>query len=345
MYIPSHYTDPDSEYWHLVNHVTVWDVGCERQLEISGPDALAFTDYLTPRDLTTCAVGQGKYVVLTSEEGGIVSDPVLMRVAKDRFWLSTADADILLWARGVALHADMDVDLSEPDVSPMQIQGPKAKDVMAALLGPKVLDLPYYHFMEAKVDGIPVLVTRTGWSAEVGYEVYLRDGRKGDALWSKVMEAGKPFDILPSGPSEARRLEAGILNLPSDINLDTNPFEVGLGWLVDEDKKADYIGKAALRKIRKKGATRKLVGVEIDGEPFRGWVPEYWPVTSGGTQIGDLTGGAYSLRLKKNIGYAMVPIRFAARGTALTVVTPMGERTATVVRKPFIDPKKETPKS
>ncbi len=345
MYIPSHYADPVAEYWHLVHHVTVWDVGCERQVEISGNDALAFTDYLSPRDLTKCKVGQGKYVIITSEEGGIIGDPVLMRVERDRFWLSVADSDVLLWAKGVALHAGMDVDITEPDVSPMQIQGPKAKEVVRALIGPKVLDLPYYHFLEAKVDGIPVIVTRTGWSAEVGYEIYLRDGGRGADLWEKVLAAGKPFDIRPTGPSEARRIEAGILNCPSDINLGTNPFEVGLGWQVEEGKKADFVGKKALARIRNEGPKRKLVGVEIGGPPLSGWVPEYWPVTTGHKAVGTLTAGAFSPRLEKNIGYAMVPIRHAKLGTKLTVVTPMGERPATVVKKPFIDPRKEIPKS
>ncbi|MGQ0798014.1 MAG: glycine cleavage T C-terminal barrel domain-containing protein, partial [Methanobacteriota archaeon] len=325
--------------------VTVWDVGCERQVEIAGKDALAFANRLTPRDLTTCAVGQGKYAVITSEEGGIVGDPVLLRVAKDRLWLSVADSDVLLWAKGVALHAGMDVDISEPDVSPIQIQGPKAKDVLKALVGPKVLDLPYYRFMEATVDGIPVLVTRTGWSAEVGYEIYLRDSTRWADIWEKDLTDGRPFDLRPTGPSEARRIEAGILNCPSDIHLGTNPFEVGLGWQVEEGKKADYIGKKALGRIRKEGPKRKLVGVEIGGPPFRGWVPEYWPVTRDGKAIGTLTAGAYSPRLEKNIGYAMVPIRFAKLGTTFTVTTPMGDRDATVVKKPFIDPKKEIPKS
>ena len=345
MYIPSHYTTPDEEYWHLVNHVTLWDVGCERQVEISGPDGFDFANALTPRDLTQCKVGQGKYVVISSDEGGIVSDPVLLRLGKNRFWLSVADADVLLWAKGVALHADMDVEIQEPDVSPMQIQGPKAKDVVGALIGPKALELPYYHFLTTKIDGIPVLVTRTGWSAEVGFEVYLLDGSQGDALWNRVMDAGKPHNIRPTGPSEVRRLEAGILNLPSDINLDTNPYEVGLGWLVDEKKKADYIGKKALARIRKEGVKRKLVGVEIGGEPFQGWVPEYWPVLAQHREVGVLTGGAYSPRLRKNIGYAMVPIAHSKLGTALTVRTPTVDRAATVVRKPFIDPKKEIPKS
>jgi aminomethyltransferase len=346
MYIPSHYVeDPEEEYGHLVNHVTMWDVGCERQVEIWGPDALAFADYLTPRDLTRCRVGQGKYVVIVDGDGGIVNDPVLMRIAADRFWLSTADSDLLLWAKGVALHLDHDVTIREPDVSPMQIQGPKAKDVVGALAGPRVRDLPYYHFLETSLDGIPVLITRTGWSAEVGFEIYLRDATQGTRLWDLVAEAGRPFGMRATGPGEARRIEAGILNYPSDINLDLNPFEAGLGWLVDEAKAADYVGKEALARIRTEGPRRKLVGLEIHGERFRSWVPEHWPVRKGRDVVGRLTAGAYSPRLEKNIGYALVPIGLSKLGTKLVVETPMGDREATVVKKPFIDPKKEIPKS
>jgi len=346
MYIPSHYTDPVDEYWHLVNHVTMWDVGCERQVEISGPDGYEFMEYLTPRDLSDCKVGQAKYVVLTDEQGGIVNDPVLTRLGKNHFWLSTADSDVLLWAKGVAVHADMDVEIREPDVSPMQIQGPKSKDVLQALVGPKVADLVYYHFMEVTINGIPVIVTRTGWSAEVGYEIYVRDGSRGGDLWTRVAEAGRPFGIRPTGPSEMRRIEAGILNYPSDISLEYNPFEAGLGWLVDLDKKHAFIGKKALRRIKRDGVTRKLVGVEIPGEKVvEPWLPEHWPVKTDRGVIGKLTALAMSPRLEKNIGYAWVPIEHSKLGTRLTIVTPAGDREALVVKKPFIDPKKELPKS
>jgi aminomethyltransferase len=345
MYLPSYFDDPVNEYWHLVNHVAMWDVGVERQVEISGPDGFAFANLLTPRDLSACKVGQGKYVVITDDRGGIINDPVLLRLGKNRFWLSASDSDLLLWAKGVAIHSDMDVEIREPDVSPMQVQGPKSKDVLKALVGPKVLDLPYYHFLETTIDGIPVVVTRTGWSAEVGYEIYLCDGRRGVDLWRRVMEAGKPFNIRPTGPSDIRRIEAGILNYGSDMTLENNPYEVGLGWLVDEGKKADYIGKKALKRIKKEGVKQKLVGVEIDGPPMGSWLREAAPVLHDGREIGDLRASVFSPRLKKNIGYAMVPMAHAKLGTDLTVRLKDGDRRAIVVRKPFLDPSKSTPKS
>jgi glycine cleavage system aminomethyltransferase T len=345
MLFPICFADFEAEYWHLLEHVTLWDVAVERQVEITGPDAFAFTSMLTPRDLAKCAVGQGKYVVITAEDGGIVNDPVLLRLGENHFWLALADSDVLLWARGLALNSGMRVHVTEPDVSPLQIQGPKAKDVVQSLFGDAVTKLRYYWFLETKLDGIPVVVTRTGWTGEVGYEVYLRDGSRGDELWERIMEAGRPYCIRPAGPSDIRRVEAGILNLGADMTMENNVYEVGLDYLVDEGKPSDYIGRDALRKIRATGVRRKLVGIEIDGDRIE-MNAVRWRVKAGGDTIGRATSALYSPRLKKNIGYAMVPVEHAAPGTALRVKMPgIGERAAKVVARPFIDPKKEIPKS
>ena len=345
MFFPINFDDLEREYEALLNDVTVWDVSVERNVEITGPDALGFTNLLTPRDLSQCAVGQGKYVVITAADGGIVNDPVLMRLGENHFWLALADSDVLLWAKGVAVHSGMKVNIAEPDVSPMQVQGPKSKQVVQALFGDKVLDLPYYTFLDTKLDGISVIVTRTGWSAEVGFEIYLRDGSRGVELWERVMEAGKPHNIRPTGPSDIRRIEAGILNYGADMTLENNPYEVGLGWLVDEDKQASYIGKQALRRIKAEGVKRKLVGVEIEGGRIEFNMTK-WEVRRNGQRVGRITSAIYSPRLETNIGYAMLPNEFAALGTQVTVVMEDREaRKATVVQKPFVDPKKDIPKS
>src|SRR5437667_628398 len=343
MYLPGLYTDPFEEYWHLINHVTLWDVSVERQVEISGRDGAKFAELITPRDLTKCDVGQGKYVVITDENGGIINDPVLIRLEKNRFWLSLANSDTLLWAKGVAVNSGMDVDISEPDVSPLQVQGPDSKNVLKDLVGPAVLDLGYYYFMNAKIDGIPVVITRTGWTAEVGYEVYLTDGRRGVELWDRIMEAGKKYEIRPIAPWEIRRSEGGIRNYGSDMTLENNPYEVSLSWLVDLNKKADFIGKKALAKIKKEGVKRKLVGLEIDGPQIHAWATEFWDVKKDGKKVGHLTALTYSPRLEVNIAYAWVPIRLAKLGTRLTIATSAGARDATVVKQPFVDPKKSTP--
>lgn len=344
MLFPICFGDLEDEYWHLINHVTLWDVAVERQLEITGRDAFTFVNMLTPRDLTRCAVGQGKYVVITAEDGGIINDPVLLRLGENHFWLALADSDVLLWARGVALNAGLDVRIGEPDVSPVQIQGPKAQLVVQALFGDRVPQLPYYHFVETALDRIPVVVTRTGWTGEVGYEVYLRDRSRGAELWDRIMAAGKPHDIRPTGPSDIRRIEAGILNWGADMTLDDNPYEVGLDRLVDEDKRTDFIGRRALRQVKAAGARRKLVGIEIAGDAL-GLNMTRWPVRADDQVVGYVTSAVFSPRLRKNIGYALVPAVHAALGTCLRVDLPgAAARSATVVAKPFVDPEKAIPR-
>lgn len=341
---PIRYDDLEAEYWHLLHHVTLWDVAVERQVEITGPDAFRFTNMLTPRDLSKCAVGQGKYVLITAPDGGIVNDPVLMRLGENHFWLALADSDVLLYAMGLAALQDMDVELREPDVSPLQIQGPRSKDVVEALFGADILKLKYYWFRETDLDGIPVVITRTGWTAEVGYEIYLRDGSRGTDLWERIMAAGRPFKIRPTGPSDIRRVEAGILNYGADMTLENNPFEVGLERLIDFDKEQEFMGREALRRIRTAGVSRKLVGVDIGGDrlPFN---EQKWPVREGDRSVGHISSALYSPRLEKNIGYGWVPVELSSLGTKLVVETPFGEAPALVVPIPFVDPTKEIPKS
>src|SRR5213083_2474587 len=343
-FLPSYYDDPVTEYWHLLKHVALWDVAVERNVEIRGPDGLDFMQLLTPRDLEKCRVGQGKYVLITDDAGGILNDPVLLRLEEHRFWIALADSDILLWAKGVARGSGLDVTISEPDASPLQVQGPKSKALMADLFGEKVTALRYYFFAKADLDGIPLLVTRTGWTGEVGYELYLLDGSLGGQLWDAVVKAGKRYNLRPTGPSDIRRIEAGILNYGADMTIENNPYEVDLDRLVDLDKSSDFVGKAALQRIKDEGPKWKLVGIEIDGKPIEFNVTK-WVVTAGGRAVGRVTSAIHSPRLKANIGYAMLPITHADLGMELTVQHPDGPRTATVVKKPFIDPGKEIPKS
>ena len=349
MLLPTLYDDPVTEYWALLTHVTMWDVAAERCVEISGSDALEFTNLLTCRDLTTCAVGQCKYVLLTEARGGIVNDPVLLRLEEDRFWLALADSDALLFAKGVAALAKMDVDVVEADVSPMQIQGPSSKDVVRDLFGHGIADLRYYWCAEAELNGIPVVVSRTGWTGEVGYEIYLRDSSRGDELWRLVEEAGAAFGIRPIAPSEARRIEAGIFNYGSDMRTEDTPFHItGLERLVELEQDGDFIGRDALRRIADEGVDRKLVGIDIEGAPMtnEGALNDLWPVHEpGGVPIGRVTAGAWSPRLERNIGYAWVPVSHMEIGTRLELRAGEGARGAIVAALPFVDPNKEIPKS
>jgi aminomethyltransferase len=340
MLLPIRYDGFGKEYQSLRAGVTLWDVAVERNVEIAGPDGLRFAELLTPRDLSKCPVGEGRYVLLTDEAGGIVNDPVLLRLEENRFWLACADSDVLLWAKGVARGAGLRVELRELDVAPLQVQGPKSREVMQALFGDRVARLRYYEFFEATVSGIPLLVTRTGWTGELGFELYLLDPARGTALWDAVMAAGRPHGIVPTGPSDIRRIEAGILNYGIDMTLENNPYELGLERLVDLDKASDFIGREALRTISKQGVKRRLVGVELEGAPLDLNMTRY-PIRP----AGHVTSVVHSPRLARNIGYAQVPIEHAALGTRLEVETPDGMRRATVLDMPFVDPKKALAKS
>ncbi len=340
MYIPRDFGDPEQNFWNLVNEAILCDVAVERQVEITGPDAARFTQLLTCRDLSTMQVGQCKYILITNAEGGLLNDPVLLRLAEDHFWISLADSDILLWAQGVATHAGMDVSIREPDVSPLQLQGPKSGAIMTALFGDWIEELAYYWLRETELDGIPLVVSRTGWSSELGYEIYLRDGSRGDELWEKIMAVGAPLGLKPGHTSSIRRIEGAMLSYHADATIDTNPFELGLDRLVAVDSAVDFIGKDALRRIRDEGVTRKQVGIVIEMEPLTGPNTTFWPITVGAEHVGEVTSAVWSPRLAQNIALAMVRIDAAEVGTALTVETNLGQKAATVVEKPFYDPKK-----
>ena len=340
MYIPRDFGDPRQNFWYLVNDAILCDVSVERQVQIKGPDAAKFTQFLCCRDLSKCQVGQCKYVLITDQDGGIINDPILLKLAEDHFWLSIADSDVLLWARGVAVNSGMDVDISEPDVSPLQLQGPKSRDVLRAAFGDAPTELKYYRFMEFDWDGVPLIISRTGWSSELGYEIFLRDGTQGDKLWEHLMAVGGPLGLKPGHTSSIRRIEAGMLSYHADMTLANNPYEMGMGRLVDLDMEADFISKAALTLIKERGVSQQLVGLEIDGDPFVGSNDFLWPILKESVKVGTVTSAIYSPRLQKNIALAMISIDHTASGRVLQVDKLSETRACTVVPIPFYDPKK-----
>ena len=271
MYFPIRFDSFESEFETLLNGVTLWDVAVERCLEIDGPDGFRFAQLLTPRDLSRCAVGQGKYVLICDSDGGIINDPVLTRMDENTFWFALASSDALLFARGLKnAYPDLDVTIREADVAPLQIQGPKSKDLMAKLIGPEILDLRYYFWTEAKIAEAPVVITRTGWTSEVGYEVYLTDTTRGVEVYDAIMEAGADFGIRPTGPSDIRRIEGAIFNWGADMTYENDPLEMGLERLVDWDLSDDAsISMRALRTIKERGVRRQINGVELDGDPSK----------------------------------------------------------------------------
>lgn len=340
MYIPRDFGDPEQNFWNLVNDAILCDVAVERQVEITGPDAAKFVQMLTPRDLSKMVVGQCKYILITNADGGILNDPILLRLAENHFWISLADSDILLWAQGVAVHSGMDVTIGEPDVSPLQLQGPKSGEIMRALFGDSIMDLKYYWLREVNLDGIPLIVSRTGWSSELGYELYLQDGSRGDELWEKIMAAGEPFGLKPGHTSSIRRIEGGMLSYHADADINTNPYELGLDRLVNLDMEASFIGKTALREIKEQGVSRKQVGLIIEGAPLTGPNTTFWPVSKDGTAIGKVTSAVYSPRLEQNIALAMVSADEAVLGAMVEVTAGAVPARATIVEIPFFDPKK-----
>ena len=341
MYIPRDFGNPEKNFWNLVKSAILCDVAVERQVEITGPDAYKFIQLLTPRNLSKLAIGQCKYVLITNNDGGILNDPVLLRLAENHFWLSLADSDVLFWAQGVAVHSNLDVKITEPDVSPLQLQGPNSGEIMVKLFGKDIKDLKYYWLREFNLEGIPLIVSRTGWSSELGYELYLRDGSKGDELWEKIMSAGKDFDLQPGHTSSIRRIEGGMLSYHADADINTNPFELGMDRLVDLDTNIDFVGKEALKKIKQEGIKRKQVGLEIKCEALKGPNTTFWPLLSNGKKIGKITSAVYSPRMKKNIALAMADIKFSKVNTELEVQINEEKFKCIVVEKPFFDPKKQ----
>ena len=341
MYIPRDFGSPEQNFWNLIEKSILCDVAVERQVEITGQDAYKFIQLITPRDLTKLEIGQCKYILILNEKGGIINDPVLLRLGDNHFWLSLADSDVLLWAQGVAVNSGFSVQIEEPDVSPLQLQGPTSAKIMVKLFGDSIRDLKYYRFKEYKLDGIPLIISRTGWSSEFGYEIFLRDGSRGNELYEKIMEAGKEHGLKAGHTSSIRRIEGGMLSYHADADLNTNPFELGLDRLVNLDSKIDFIGKEALRKIKHEGIKRKQIGLELDCPPLMGPNTTFWPIFKNKKKVGKVTSAIYSPRLKKNIALAIVEISNSLIGNNLKVFINDKEICSKVIEKPFYDPKKK----
>jgi aminomethyltransferase len=343
MYLPAEYDDPEVEYRALNEGVTLWDVGVERTVQVSGPDADRLIDLITCRDLTKCAVKQGKYMLVTAADGGIVNDPVLLHVDEGVWWMQLADSDAGLYTLGVLYRSGLDAEVTYPDVHPVQVQGPLAAATLEKLVGEAIYDLDYYWCDHFRIGDIPVVISRTGWSAVPGFEVNLLDGGRGDELWDRIMAAGEEFAIRPIAPNEARRVEAGIFNYGSDMTLADTPFHVmGLERLVEEQPQ-DYIGKDALERIRREGVDRRLVGIEFEGDEPIEVITRFWPAQHEGREVGRVTNAVWSPGLGRTIGYVWVPIELADPGTPLDVESEHGPMSGHTAAIPFVDPKKVRP--
>ena len=354
MYHPRAYFSPEDggllgEYRYLTQHVSMWDVAVERQIQIKGPDAADFVDLLITRDVHTLVPKmQARYVILCNQHGGIINDPVLLRVADDEFWLSISDSDVLLWAQGVNAFARHNVEINEIDVSPLQIQGPKSASLMEKMFGSHLRKIPYYGLIHETLNGRAVTISRTGFSAEVGFEVYLHDATLyANDIWPYILEQGGEFGLRVIAPSHIRRLEAGILSYGQDMDIENNPYEVRLGWQVDLGKRS-FIGKDALARIKAEGVTQRLVGLKMGGDPITWYNETFYPVRDDQTDedVGYVTSAFWSPNLESNIALAVMPRSHWNRGTRVKVQLPSdGIVDAEVVRVPFVDPSKERPKT
>ena len=345
MYIPRDFGNPEENFWNLINDAILCDVAVERQVQIKGPDASQFVQMMTPRDLSKMQVGQCKYVILTNQEGGVLNDPILLKVEEDCYWFSLADSDILFWAQGLNVNSNFDVQISEPDVSPLQLQGPKSRDIMVKVFGDKILDLKYYWFKRFTINGINLVVSRTGWSSELGYEIFLLNSKQGNDLYNHLMKIGEPMGLRPGHTSTIRRIEGGMLSYHADMTINTNPLELGLDKYVDLDKDFNFVGKEALISILDKGIDRKQVGIIIDDDPMLGPNTRFWDIYVDDSVVGKVTSAVYSPRLKKNIALGMIKVDYSNLGQALTVDSGTKKLHAVVSQKPFYDPNKSLTKN
>ena len=345
MYIPRDFGNPEENFWNLINDAILCDVAVERQVQIKGPDASKFVQMMSPRDLSKMQVGQCKYVILTNQDGGVLNDPILLKVEEDCYWFSLADSDILFWAQGLNVNSNFDVEISEPDVSPLQLQGPKSRDIMVKVFGDKILDLKYYWFKRFTINGINLVVSRTGWSSELGYEIFLLNSKQGNDLYNHLMKIGEPMGLRPGHTSTIRRIEGGMLSYHADMTINTNPLELGLDKYVDLDKDFNFVGKEALISILDKGIDRKQVGIIIDDDPMLGPNTRFWDIYVDDSVVGKVTSAVYSPRLKKNIALGMIKIAYSNLGQVLTVDSGTKKLHAVVSQKPFYDPNKSLTKN
>lgn len=338
MLLPEVFRGDDADYLHLKTHVQLWDVGCERQVELAGPDAAKLVQLMTCRDLSRMSEGQCRYVPLVDEAGGMLNDPIALKLAADRFWLSIADSDVLLWAKGLAVGMNLDVRCTEPAVWPMAIQGPKAGELAELVFGNETRSIGFFRFKRISWRGHELLVARSGWSKQGGFEVYVDDWDLGGALWDECMHKGRPLDVGPGAPHNTERIEGGLLSYGNDFTNANNPFELGLDKYIDLDKPVDFIGRTALEAIRANGIGRRMMGLFIEARELPACDAE-WPVFRGVEAVGELSSCAVSPLFGQGIGYAMLARGCWDAGTGVHVLAPDGRSlSARVTPLPFCKP-------
>lgn len=334
MLLPTFFEGVVEDYRHLKTHVQVWDVACERQVEVRGPDAARLMQMLTPRDLTRLEVGQCYYVPMVDETGGMLNDPVAVKLSEDHYWISIADSDLLLWVKAVALGYRLDVLVDEPDVSPLAVQGPKADELMARVFGEAVRSIRFFRFAMLPFEGRHLAVARSGYSKQGGFEIYVNGSDLGMPLWDALFKAGEDLNVRAGCPNLIERIEGGLLSYGNDMTRDNTPHEAGLGKFCNSAAAIDCIGRDALLRVAKEGPSQQIRAIAIDGE-----IPACdrpWPLVAGGKKVGQVTSAARSPDFNTNVAIGMVRMTHWDAGTKLEVETPAGMRPATVQEKFWI---------
>ena len=329
MLLPAVFESVEADYRHLKEAVQVWDVACERQVELRGPDARRLMQMLTPRDLRGMLPGQCAYVPIVDETGGMLNDPVAVKLAEDRWWISIADSDLLYWVKGIANGWRLDVLVDEPDVSPLAVQGPRAEDLVAAVFGDGVRAVRFFRFGRFAFRGRDMVVARSGYSKQGGFEIYVEGGDIGMELWHALFEAGRDMDVRAGCPNLIERIEGGLLSYGNDMTDDNTPHECGLGRFCNTETAIGCIGRDALLRVSKEGPTQMIRPLEIPGAPVPA-CDRFWPVTAGGWRVGRVSSAAWSPDFATNVAIGMIRMTHWDPGTVLTVETPDGPRDAAV---------------
>ena len=320
--LPTAYASLEEDYWHLREHVQIWDVAGQVQVQIQGPDALRLVEYLTPRDLSKIVPGQCVYAPLIDEQAGIINDPIILCLAPDRYWLSISDSDVLLWVKGLAIGAGFDVEITDPDVFPLSIQGPKSETLLSRLVKEPLNDVRFFRFIETEIAGIPLVIARTGWSGQGGFELYLDAPSKGESLWDAIVDAGADLDLRPGCPNLIDRIETGLLSFGNDMTLRDNPIEAGLDRFFKMGKAAEYLGQKALEQIAESGPDKRMVRLVVPGAAIANPRETYAMEVGEAKRSGEVTSMTYSPRFDCNVGLGYVPAEASDVGTQVFIHGP-----------------------
>ncbi|NQU58229.1 MAG: dimethylsulfoniopropionate demethylase [Rhodospirillales bacterium] len=335
MLLPAVFESLEADCRHLKTHVQVWDVACERQVEVRGPDAARLLQMLTPRNLGKMALGQCLYTPMVDETGGMLNDPLTLKLADDRYWISIADSDLLLWIKGLAYGLHLQVDVEEPDVSPLAIQGPKSNELVARVFGEAVRDIAFFRFAVLPFEGHDFIIARSGYSKQGGFEIYVDGGHLGEPLWDALFAAGKDLNVRAGGPNQIERIEAGLLSYGNDMTRENNPYECGLGKFCHTQSAIEFVGRDALLRVFEEGPVQQIRSLAIDGDSLPPCIMA-WAVYANGKRVGQVTSATKSADFETNVAIGMIQLTHWQDGTRVEVETPVGMRTATVKENSFI---------